>query len=92
MTVYYLARQYQAAIDEFRQWRNPPPHVLLDASVLYAQLGLREDAHRLIERFNLERPETFNIVDYVRFHLRCYKREEDRDHWRDGYRKAGLPV
>ena len=92
MAVYYLARQYREAIEEFRQWRNPPPHVLLDASAFYAQLGLRDDAHRLIERFDLERPETFNVVDYMRFHLRSYKRQEDRDHWLDGYRKAGLPV
>jgi len=92
MTVYYLARQYREAIEEFRQWRNPPPHILLDTSAFYAQLGLRDDVHRLIERFELERPETFNIIDYTRFHLRCYKRQEDRDHWLDGYRKAGLAV
>jgi TolB-like protein len=92
ITVYYLARRYPDAIEEFRQWRAPPPHVLLDASALYAQAGLASDAERLIERFNSERPANFNTVDYVRFHLRCYKRKEDRDHWREGYIKAGLSV
>jgi adenylate cyclase len=92
IAVYYLARQYPEAINEFRQWRNPPPHVVLDASAFYAQLGLHDDARQLIERFHSERPETFNIADYTRFHLRCYKRQEDRDHWLEGYRKAGLEV
>jgi hypothetical protein len=53
---------------------------------------LPDDVHRVIERFEVERPKIFNIVDYTQFHLRCYKRPEDRDHWLDGYRKAGLAV
>jgi adenylate cyclase len=89
---YYSSRQYAAAIDEVKQWRRPPPHIWLDAAACHAQLGQTNEARAAVLRFERERPQSLDAVSYLATHIKMYKRQEDRDHWIEGYRKAGLPV
>ena len=89
---YYISRQYAAAIDEFEQWRRPPPHMWLEVAACRAQLGQPDEATAAIRQFESQRPTTFDVAGFIAAHLRMYERVEDRDLWRDGYRKAGLPV
>jgi TolB-like protein/Tfp pilus assembly protein PilF len=89
---YYCARDYAAALDEFQQWRRPPPHVLLLVVACHAQLGQSDQARAIFARFEATRPQGFDFSEYVASQYRMYEQQADRDHWRDGYRKAGLPV
>ncbi len=89
---YYVSRQYAAALNEFGQWRRPPPHMWLEVAACHAQLGQPDEATVAIRQFESQRPAAFDVADYITVHLRMYERAEDRDLWRDGYRNAGLPV
>lgn len=58
----------------------------------YAQLGRRDDVRATSARFEAARPQGFDLGEYAAAQYRLSERQADRDHWRDGYRKAGLPV
>ncbi|QIG48993.1 adenylate/guanylate cyclase domain-containing protein [Nordella sp. HKS 07] len=89
---YYASHQYAAAIDEFKQWRRPPAGMWLVAAACHAQLGRMDESRAALRRFETERPHEFNFAESVAAQVGMYKRQEDRDHWLDGYRKAGLPI
>ncbi len=89
---YYVARQYSVALKEFEQLRRPPPHMWLEVAACHAQQGQSAEAAAAIRQFESERAPTFDLAAFIATHLRMYERAEDRDLWRDGYRKAGLAV
>ncbi len=89
---FYMLRDYGKAIDLFRQWRHPPAHILLDVAACYAQLGSVKDARAMVSSFETARPSGFDLAGYVAVHVSFYKHQEDRDHWLEGYRKAGIVV
>ncbi len=88
----YMAAQYEMAIHVFKRWPNPPPHMWAEAAACYAQLGEMEEAGDARRHFELSRREEFAFDEYAAACLAMCKHQQDRDHWLDGYRSAGLPV
>lgn len=86
----YLLRDYEAAIETYRRWREPPLHTYVHLAACYAQLGRMDDAQRAVDEYNERRPDDSDLPRYVAQHERICKRREDAEHWLDGYRKAGL--
>jgi TolB-like protein/class 3 adenylate cyclase/tetratricopeptide (TPR) repeat protein len=91
--VNYMARRYDEAIALFRGWRSPAWHMYLGLAAAYAQLGQMDEAREALERVYRSMPETVDLGQTF-FHndLIPIARQEDRDHWLEGYRKAGLDV
>jgi adenylate cyclase len=89
---HYLARDYEKAIEAFMKWRDPPPHMHAELAACYAQLGRMEDARAAAAEFERLRPEGYDFAEVARFHGQMCLRPEDREHWLEGYRKAGLLV
>ena len=58
----------------------------------YAMGGDRDRGRALVAEFRATRPTDFRIDDYVQATLRYHAREEDRQHWLEGFRKSGLIV
>ncbi len=89
----YMARRYDEAIALFRGWRNPPWHMYIELAAAYAQLDQMDEAREALERVYRSMPETVDLGQTF-FHndLIPIARQEDRDHWLEGYRKAGLDV
>lgn len=56
----------------------------------YAQLGQMDTAREFVASHERERPANADFPRYVAAHCKLCKRAEDAEHWRDGYRKAGL--
>ena len=90
--VYYMARQYEKAIEALGLWRNLPFHQFITLAACYAQLGCMDEAHAAIAEYERQRIEGYDIALSVAAHLKLCARQEDRDHWLEGFRKAGLPV
>lgn len=88
--VQYLLHDYEAAIETFKRWREPPLHTYAHLAACYAQLGRADDAQRTVNEYNRRRSDGSNFPRYAAQHARICKRQEDADHWLDGYRKAGL--
>ncbi|MEI3853621.1 MULTISPECIES: adenylate/guanylate cyclase domain-containing protein [unclassified Ensifer] len=88
----YMAHQYERAIEAFKRWPNPPAHMWAEAAACYAQLGQMERAREARRRFEIARPADFEFARFAAAHIAMCKHQDDRDHWLDGYRKAGLSV
>ena len=90
--IYYMARRYEDAIAVFRGWRNPPIQLHAELAAAYAQNGQPEEAKAALETYLGELPEGYDIAAFFRHHLRMCAKPEDAEHWREGYRKAGLDL
>ena len=86
----YLLHDYEAAIETFKRWREPPLHTYTHLAACYAQLGRMDDAQRAVGEYHRRRSDGSNFPRYAAQHARICKRQEDADHWLGGYRKAGL--
>jgi adenylate cyclase len=87
---HYMTRQYGRAIEAYQRYRNPRPHIHVEAAASYAQLGRMDDAQAAVARFERARPSGYQFGSYLEAHLSLLSRPEDREHWLDGYRKVGL--
>jgi adenylate cyclase len=90
--IHYMARRYDDAIAVFLGWRNPSVHMYAELAAAHAQIGQSDDARAALETYVLGLPEGYDIAAVCRAHARMCARQEDHDHWLEGYRKAGLDV
>jgi len=84
----YVAQSYADAIEAFKQVRVPSFSHHAEIAACNAQLGLDEKA-RLHAGEVLRLKPDFSIADHVQG--LPFKESRDREHYRDGLRKAGLP-
>jgi adenylate cyclase len=89
---YYMANNYAAAVDVFRQWRCPPIHMFAEFAAALAQMGDVEGTARAVETCERRGFKEHDIAGFIGRHTRMCKLQADRDHWLDGYRKAGFSV
>ena len=87
---HYLLREYDAVIEIYTRWQNPPLHMYTQLAAAYAQLGRMDEARAAFETYRRLRPPDADFAYYLAAHVRLCKRQEDADHWVEGYRKAGL--
>ena len=90
--VFYMVRRYEDAIEVFRGWRNPPSHMYSVLAAAYAQLDRMDDARAAMAQHERTRPDGFNSGQVAHAYARMCARREDREHWLEGYRKAGIEV
>ena len=89
---YYMARRYEDAIGSIKGWHDPPPHMLAEIAAAYAQADRMDDARATVAKYRETRPAGDSGAEFVHAHVRMCARQEDADHWLEGYRKAGLDV
>ena len=58
----------------------------------HAQLGQMTEARAALDEFLRLMPEDYDGGEGWQAHLAMMKRTEDRDHWLEGYRKAGIEL
>ena len=87
---HYLLHNYEAVIEIYTRWQNPPLHMYTQLAAAYAQLGRMDEARGAFETYQRLRPPDADFAYYLAAHVRLCKRPEDADHWAEGYRKAGL--
>lgn len=61
-------------------------------AIAYAQLGKMEKSAWHMEQYRKELPDTYDEMRLLESHLQLYERDEDKEHWREGYRLIGLDV
>lgn len=90
--LFYMARRYEDAIAVFRGWRCPPSHIYMELAAAYAQLDRMDDARGAIALLERTKPDGFDPAQIIHAHTRMCASLEDRNHWLEGYRKAGFKV
>jgi TolB-like protein/class 3 adenylate cyclase/tetratricopeptide (TPR) repeat protein len=83
---YYMAKQYQEAIDAIAKIAEPPNDTLLITAASKAQLGDLKSAQSDMAKFSKNDPD-WSIAKSAEYY---YRNDADRQHWLDGLRKAGL--
>jgi adenylate cyclase len=89
---FYLMRDYENALVEYKRWQNPSHHTFTHIAACYAQLGRQDEAAAAAQVFEKNSPPDADFASYAKAHARLCKRAEDSEHWLEGYRKAGLMV
>ncbi len=90
--ILYLAGDYEGAVEQMIGWPDPPLHLALAHAAVLGQLGRIEEAQAVLEQFEAERPEGWNTANVLRSYCGMCARPEDRERWREGFRKAGLEI
>ena len=96
---YYVAHRYADAIQVLSHIKNPAPIMLCWAAAAYAQTGDVKNARDAVKRFmavaerNLRAAGSPMPASWVEFVAQRFqaKEAEDREHFQDGLRKAGVP-
>lgn len=88
----YLAGRFEEAIAFFQGWSNPPPHMFTELAAAYGQLDRIDEAHAAVAEFERRKAPDYDFSLYRTTLLRVCARQEERDRWAEGFRKAGLPV
>ncbi len=84
----YMARRYEDAIEAFKQVRAPGFSHHAEIAACHAELGADDKASLHAGKVLSLKPD-FSIADHVQG--LPFKENRDRDQYRDGLRKAGLP-
>ena len=85
---YYLARRYDEAVTALRKGRPFGAMVYRWLAAAYAQLGREADAKAAAEEY-LKRTPDFSLASHLE--MLHFQHAEDREHYAEGLRKAGLP-
>ena len=88
----YMSHEYEAAIEVYTRWQNPPLNMYTQLAAAYAQLGHMDEARTAFDTYQRLRPPDADFASYLAAYVRLCQRQEDADHWVEGYRKAGFDV
>ena len=89
---YYMLRDYNKVIEIHSVYQNVPAFLYLILAAAAAQSGCEAQAKDAVKDYERLRPAGHDAVAMIQYQMRMCWRQEDRDHWRDGYRKAGIHV
>jgi adenylate cyclase len=89
---HYMARNYEKVIEIHGVYQNVPAFLHLILAAAHAQLGHEREAKIAVMEYERLRPAGHDAVAMIDCQMRMCWRQQDRDHWLDGYRKAGFPV
>ena len=87
-TAFYVARRYDDAVTALRRGSPLVAMAYRWLAVAYAQLGREQEAKAAAEEY-LRRTPDFSLARHLE--LMPFQHAEDRDHYAEGLRKAGLP-
>jgi adenylate cyclase len=88
---YYMLREYEKVI-EMHELYQLPAFLKLVLAAAFAQTGQFEKAKAAVEEYERTRPSGHDATTMIEYQMRMLARQEDRNLWLEGYRRAGLPV
>ena len=71
-------------------YQNAPAVLFLILAAAHAQLGQVDEAKAAIQKYEQLRPEGHDPRAMIYYQMQMCWQQQDRDHWLEGYRKAGL--
>ena len=90
--ILYMRRDYAAAVDAFNRMSHKAPWTHYYLAACYAQLGRDAEAQKEVQSFRDVAKEGYSDQDYIGMDLLVHGDPSIKDHWLEGFRKAGLEV
>ena len=85
---HFVARRYSESVEAVQGLDDPPSSVVMFHAAALAQLGREDEAKKMIADFR--RQASANASLPYAYYLRGFKHDEDREHYTEALRKAGL--
>jgi TolB-like protein/Tfp pilus assembly protein PilF len=89
---HYMRKEYGKVVEIHSAYQKVPAFLYLILAAALAQLGQTEKARAAVADFERLRPPGYDCKIMIEHQVRMCWRQEDRDHWLEGYRNAGINV
>src|SRR5262249_7821450 len=89
---HYMGRNYPKVVELHGTYQNVPAFLYLILAAAHAQMGEVELAKTAVDNYERLRPPGHDSRTMIKSQMLMCWRQEDRDHWIEGYRKAGISV
>ena len=89
---HYLLGNFEKVIEIHELYQNMPASMYLILAAACAQAGRHARAKAAVADYERLRPAGHDALTMIKHQMRMCSRQEDRDRWFEGYRKAGLLV
>ena len=89
---YYMLRDYAKVIEIHEVYQNVPAFLYLVLAAAYAQTGQSEKAAAAVKLYERLRPPNHDLKTHITHWMKMCSRQSDRDHWLEGFRKAGIDL
>ncbi len=88
----YMVGDYRRVIEIHSTYQHVPAFLNLILAAACAQAGEPEKVAAALAAYQQSRPPEHDAATMIKFQLSMCLRAQDREHWREGYRLAGLPA
>jgi hypothetical protein len=88
----YLHGNFEKVIEIHGLYQNVPANLYLVLAAACAQAGRYAHAKAVVADYERLRPAGQDALSMIKHQMRMCWRQEDRDRWFEGYRRAGFPV
>ena len=89
---YYMLRDYSKVIEIHGIYQNVPAYLFAILAAAYAQTGQSERSRAAMAEYERQRPPEHDLKTVIKYQMQMVARQEDIDHWLEGFRKAGIDV
>jgi TolB-like protein len=89
--VLYMTGDYEKSLGVYRELSFFPQQVPITFAACHAQLGRIDEARACVAEMERTLPTGF-VVSLAKTVVAICVREEDGERWREGFRKAGIPI
>jgi adenylate cyclase len=90
--ILYMMGEYEKALEVYREMGFFPQQVPITFAACHAQLGRIEEAGACVAEMKRTLPTGFDVVSLAKTMVAICVREEDAEHWREGFCKAGIEI
>jgi TolB-like protein len=89
---YYMLHDYAKLLEIRETYQNVPAFLQIVLAAALGQVGRLEDARAAVSEYERTKPTGHDLQALIKNWMRMCLRTEDREHWLDGFRKAGIDV
>ena len=90
--VFFLAGRFEEALAQFTGWPNPSFHMIVSKAAALALFGRISEAREAFQEFEAQRPQNWDVAQYLQNYRKWCRKPEDGDRWIEGFRKADLNI
>jgi len=90
--LHYMRRDYAKVVAIHGTYQKVPAFLYLILAAAHAQAGNAARASEALAEYERKRQPDYNLQTMIAYQMRMCVRPEDRAHWLEGYRKAGIEV